>query len=94
MKIMKWLEIIELRSVNSNRELLKSQLRSLSNEPKISALLMWMIRIILPVMRTFTSSKTYGPVEFMMSVMTMDVVGDVYGKERLADSFQNNTNIC
>ena len=29
---MKWLEIIELRSVGSNRELLKSQLQSLINE--------------------------------------------------------------
>ena len=29
---MKWLEIIELRSVDSNRELLKSQLQKLINE--------------------------------------------------------------
>jgi hypothetical protein len=29
---MKWLEIIELRSVGSNRELLESQLQKLSNE--------------------------------------------------------------
>ena len=29
---MKWLEIIELRSVNSNRELLESQLQKLINE--------------------------------------------------------------
>ena len=29
---MKWLEIIELRSIDSNRELLKSQLQKLMNE--------------------------------------------------------------
>ncbi len=29
---MKWLEIIELRSVDSNRELLESQLQELINE--------------------------------------------------------------
>ena len=29
---MKWLEIIELRSVDSNRELLESQLQNLTNE--------------------------------------------------------------
>lgn len=34
---MKWLEIIELRSVNSNRELLKSQLRNLINEAEQEA---------------------------------------------------------
>ena len=53
---------------------------------------MWMIKIILPIMRTFTSSKTYGPIEFMMTVMTMDVVGDIYGKEKLKDFFQYQIN--
>ena len=43
-------------------------------------------------MRTFTSSKTYGPIEFMMSVMTMDVVGGRYGKEKLSDFFEENVN--
>ena len=58
------------------------------NKPiKISRLPMWMIKIILPLMRIFTSSKTYGPVEFMMTVMTMDVVGDIYGKEKLKDFY-------
>jgi hypothetical protein len=51
-----------------------------------------MIRIILPLMRTFTSSKTYGPIEFMMSVMTMDVVGGIYGEEKLSDFFKENVN--
>ena len=34
---MKWLEIIELRSVNRNRDLLKSQLRNLINEAEQEA---------------------------------------------------------
>jgi len=63
----------------------------LNIEPKISTLPMWMIRIILPLMRTFTSSKTYGPVEFMMSVMTMDVVGNLYGGKRLEDFFKQES---
>jgi len=60
----------------------------LNKEPKLYALPMWMIRIILLLMRTFTSSKTYGPLEIMISVMTMDVVGELYGKERLEDFFK------
>jgi uncharacterized protein YbjT (DUF2867 family) len=59
---------------------------------KISRLPMWMIKIILPVMRTLTSSKTYGPIEFMMTVMTMDVVSDISGKEKLKDFYQNCIN--
>ncbi len=63
------------------------------NKPiKISRLPVWMIKIILPLMRTFTSSKIYGPLEFMMSVMTMDVVGDNFGKESLKEFFIKNVN--
>jgi len=63
-------------------------LRVLNKEPKLSKLPIWMIRLILPLMRTFTSSKTYGPLEFMMSIMTMDVIGNSYGNERLEDFFR------
>ena len=72
------------------REIAESAFRVLNKEPKISTLPVWMIRIILPVLRTFTSSKTYGPLEFMMSVMTMDVVGGRYGKEKLSDFLKEN----
>jgi len=65
----------------------------LNKKEKISKLPMWMIRMILPIMRTFTSSKTYGPLEFMMSIMTMDVIGKLYGNERLEDFFQESVNL-
>jgi len=70
------------------KEIAKLALRVQSKPIKISRLPMWMIKIILPVMRTFTSSKTYGPIEFMMSVMTLDVVGETYGKEKLEDFYR------
>ncbi|KAA3612015.1 MAG: SDR family oxidoreductase [Calditrichaeota bacterium] len=61
----------------------------IQNKPiKISRLPMWMIKIILPLMRTFTSSKTYGPLEFMMTVMIMDVVGDIYGSQKLKEFYK------
>ena len=63
----------------------------IQNKPiKISRLPLWMIKIILPVMRTLTSSKTYGPVEFMMTVMTMDVVGEKYGNRKLESFYQES----
>lgn len=65
---------------------------TIQNKPiKISRLPMWMIKIILPLMRTFTSSRTYGPIEFMMTVMTMDVVGDKVGKHRLKYYFEEKS---
>ncbi len=72
------------------KEIAELAFKVLNKEPKISTLPLWLIRIILPLMRIFTSSKTYGPLEFMMSVMTMDVVGDLYGKESLSDFFVKN----
>jgi len=69
-------------------EIVELAFSTLKKEPKISKLPKWIIRLVLPLMRFFTSSKTYGPLEFMMSVMTMDVVGDLYGKERLRDFFE------
>ncbi len=74
------------------KEIAELAFRVLNKKPKISTLPVWMIRIILPIMRTFFSSKTYGPIEFMMSVMTMDVVGGLYGKEKLEDFFEENVN--
>ena len=65
---------------------------SVQNKPvKILRLPMWMIKIILPLMRTFTSSKTYGPIEFMMTVMTIDVVGEKYGSRKLKDFYKKNS---
>lgn len=72
------------------KEIAELAFKVLNKEAKISTLPMWIIRIILPLMRTFTSSKTYGPLEFMMSVMTIDVVGELYGKESLSDFFEEN----
>jgi len=69
------------------RQIAELAFKVLNKKSKISSLPVWMIKIILPLMRTFTSSKTYGPVEFMMSIMTMDVVGELYGKEMLEDFF-------
>jgi uncharacterized protein YbjT (DUF2867 family) len=73
-------------------EIAELALKVQSKPIKISRLPMWMIKIILPLMRILTSSKTYGPVEFMMTVMTMDVVGNSYGKHRLKDFYLENVN--
>lgn len=76
------------------KEIAELAFRVLNKQVKISYLPMWMIQIILPLMRTFTSSKTFGPLEFMMSVMTMDVVGYLYGKTHLKDYYiENRINI-
>lgn len=40
-------------------------------------------------MRWLTPVRTYGPVQFLASVMTMDVVAEARGQRRLADHFRS-----
>lgn len=73
------------------REIAELAFKVLNKEAKISVLPMWMIRLILPLMRAFTSTKTYGPLEFMMTIMTMDVIGDSYGVEQLEEFYKQES---
>ncbi len=64
----------------------------INKEANISTVPTWITRLILPLMRTFTSSKTNGPVEFIMTVLTMDVIAPSYGNEKLKDFYEFNVN--
>lgn len=41
----------------------------------------------MTVLRLFTSSKTYGPIEFFLTMMAQDNVAPRYGIRRLAGHF-------
>ncbi len=47
----------------------------------------WVGFIILSLLRTFTSSKTYGPIEFFMSVLSQDMIGEKFGEHTLRSYF-------
>lgn len=58
------------------------------NKPiRISHLPDWIRRFSLWAVRTFTSPKTYGPIEFFLTVMVMDMESPQYGKHKLGDFF-------
>lgn len=48
----------------------------------------WIRKMILGFLRTFTSSKTYGPIEFFLTLMMEDAVAPRYGSHRLSMFFQ------
>ncbi len=58
---------------------------------KTSKMPIWMRNTILALARVFTSVKTYGPMEFFMTVLAMDMVAPVYGKCHLKDFFLENS---
>lgn len=47
----------------------------------------WIRKLSITMLRTFTSSKTYGPVEFFLTAMAQDNVAPQYGNHRLKTCF-------
>jgi len=52
----------------------------------------WIRRLALKVGKLFMSSKSFGPVEFFMNVMAMDMIAPRYGTHHLIDFFKENKN--
>lgn len=51
----------------------------------------WTRRLTIWAMRSFTSSKTYGPVEFFLTAMASDNIAPQHGKHHLKDFFAAQT---
>ncbi|NLR91448.1 SDR family oxidoreductase [Flammeovirga agarivorans] len=66
-------------------------LQAWGNPIKISHLPDAIRKLTIWLLRTFTSSKTYGPFEFFLTAMALDNVADVYGDHQLEIYFNNNT---
>ncbi len=55
---------------------------------RISHIPDWIRRFTIWLLRTFTSSKTYGPVEFFLTAMAFDNIANQYGVNHLEDFFR------
>lgn len=60
---------------------------ALKIEPKITHIPNWMRISILKIARLFLKDKTYGPIEFFLTVMAMNMVAPEYGKHTLKEYF-------
>lgn len=77
--------------VFTHNEILAIAFESLGKPVKITRIPIWLRNVILATLRLFTSVKTYGPQEFFMTVLAMDMVAPTYGKHHLKDFFLENT---
>jgi uncharacterized protein YbjT (DUF2867 family) len=77
-------------TVYTYREVAELAFRVLNKDARISILPIWIKNLTLFLLKTFTSSKTYGPIEFLMTALTTDGIGTSYGKEELKDFFEQN----
>lgn len=73
--------------IMSQNEIASAALNAYSKPVKITHLPDWIRKTSLWLLRTFTSSKTYGPFEFFMTTLVMDMQSPIYGKHHLADFF-------
>jgi uncharacterized protein YbjT (DUF2867 family) len=73
--------------VLTQNEIAEMALKALDNPIKITHLPDWMRKAIISLSRTFTSSKTYGPIEFFLTMMGQDNIAPRQGIHRLHTYF-------
>lgn len=74
-------------------EIAKLAFESIGKKPSITHIPDWIRRLLLTSMKLLTSSKTYGPVEFFLSVTAIDMIAPEYGTHTLKKYFSNLKNI-
>lgn len=72
----------------TQNELAELALNAWGKPVKISHLPDWTRRFTIWLLRTFTSSKTYGPIEFFLTAMAYDNIANQYGTNHLEDFFK------
>ena len=73
------------------REIAELAFDVLEKPKKITCLPKKLIAAAIGALRWVAPVRTYGPIQFLASVMTMDVVGEKYGQRRLVDHFRRCT---
>lgn len=73
--------------VLSLNEISKLALHAFNKPVKIIHLPDWIRKLTIWSFRTFTSVKTYGPIEFFLTLMAKDHIAPTYGKHHLKDFY-------
>jgi uncharacterized protein YbjT (DUF2867 family) len=71
----------------SFNDISKLALKSLNKPVKITHLPDCLRRLTIWTLRTFTSVKTYGPIEFFLTLMAEDNIATTYGEHHLKDFY-------
>ena len=73
--------------VFTQNEIAATAFAALDKKTAVTHLPSWIKNLLLAILRTFTSSKTYGPVEFALTVITSNMVAPSYGQHTLSAYF-------
>lgn len=77
----------------SQNEIAALALKAWKRPIKVSHIPDWVRRSLLTLLRKLTSSKTYGPYEFFLTMMAHDNVAPRYGVHRLEQYFMQETDL-
>ncbi|MCK0190644.1 SDR family oxidoreductase [Arenibacter sp. F20364] len=77
----------------THNEVAEMALRACGKPIKIIHIPHWVRKSVLWTTRTFFTSKTYGPIEFFLTLMAEDAIAPRYGSHRLSLFFQNEMDI-
>jgi len=71
----------------THNELAKKAFQSIDTDVHISYIPLWFTKVMIRFLYTFTTEKIYGPVEFFLHVMAMDMYTNKYGKKKITDYY-------
>jgi hypothetical protein len=72
----------------THNEIAKQAFEVLGKDRKITYVPIWVKNLILKSMRAFASVKTYGPLEFFMTVLVMNMIAPEYGSHTIKQYFK------
>lgn len=78
--------MLEAPEVPTHKQIAKTVCKVLNRPVRIEYIPIWTKNEIL-FFRTFTSVRMYGPIEFLMTVLTMDMVASQPGSRKLEKYF-------
>ena len=73
----------------TQNQIAETAFKSLNKTTKVTYIPDWLRRLVLKTITAFTSSKVYGPIEFFMTVMAIEMVAPEYGKHTLKEYFES-----
>ncbi len=75
--------------VLSQNDIARLALEAWNKPEKIVHLPDWIRKVTITLLRTFTGSKTYGPIEFFLTAMAYDNIANCYGERSLENFFKS-----
>ncbi|MDJ0622325.1 MAG: SDR family oxidoreductase [Desulfocapsaceae bacterium] len=73
----------------SHNEIAKLAFQAVKKEATITYIPEWLRKVLLWSLRSFTTTKFHGPVEFFLTVMAMDMLAPEYGERTLQAFFED-----